>query len=79
MEILAKVNPFDEPKELIDKSLYDWVVYVLEDDGFGILPVSLNDCVVNVLTWKAVAPPLVKSPKVNNSLSADELTVPVPV
>ena len=73
VSIFANVNPFDVPNEVTDKSLKDCVEKVLLlSSGDDILPVSLKDCVATILTLNSVAPPLVKPPKPNNSVSADE-------
>ena len=71
--ILANVRPSEVVNESTDKSKLDCVVNVFEDEGLGTLGISLNDCVATTRTLNSVAPPLVKPPKPNNSLSADEL------
>ena len=63
-----------------DKVKFEAVVNVFDAAvGAVTLPVSLNDCDAITFTSNLVSAPLVNPPRPNNSESADELTVPVPV
>ena len=63
------INKFQDKYKLEDCVVKEFVTAV----GVVSPAESLNDCVAITLTSNRVAPPLVKEPKPNNSLSPEEL------